>query len=84
MQNTMTLEDYDRVESELRRLKEEFAPLFQLAFDKGAVRLMSDILEIQGQIGSLAYMSHPQQEWTGGDSSNPANFTRRMPHIHLI
>lgn len=84
MTNTMTIEDYDAIESELRQIKEQFTPLFQTALDKGAVRLISEILEIQRAIGSLAYMSHPQEEWLGGDSSDPKNFTRRMPHIHLL
>jgi hypothetical protein len=31
-----------------------------------------------------AYMCRPQTEWTGGDSSNPANFTLREPsYVHM-
>lgn len=29
----------------------------------------------------LSYFLTPQPEWTGGDSSDPANFKLRAPHI---
>jgi len=34
----------------------------------------------EGEIPS-AYMLHPQPEWLGGDSMDPANFRHREPHI---
>jgi len=34
-----------------------------------------------GGPGGWGYMTHPQQEWTGGDSSDPANYTLREPNI---
>lgn len=34
-----------------------------------------------GGPGGWGYMTHPQSEWTGGDSMDPANFTLREPNI---
>lgn len=80
--NQMTVEDYDRVETTLRQVKEMIDPIWRLALEKNAIRLRQDLGEIDHLVGSLAYMSHPQEEWLGGDSSDPKNFTRRLPHIH--
>lgn len=33
-------------------------------------------------LNGQAYMFTPQSEWLGGDSSNPANFAFRRPHVH--
>ena len=32
-------------------------------------------------LSGMSYMTHPQCEWTGGDSSDPKNFKTREPHI---
>lgn len=32
-------------------------------------------------VSGLAYLLHPQPEWTGGDSSEPANHVLREPHL---
>jgi len=84
MTNTLTIEQYDAIESELREMKTRLDAMFTLAWDNEAFRLGRDIVDIQQSLGSLAYMSHPQQEWLGGDSSDPKNFTRRLPHIHNL
>ena len=34
-----------------------------------------------GGPGGWGYMTHPQSEWTGGDSSLSENFTLREPNI---
>lgn len=50
--------------------------------DKEAEMLikLSTRLSESGPSG-LTYLTLPQQEWTGGDSSDPENFTVREPNL---
>ncbi len=42
---------------------------------------MKAIEDAELALAGLAYMFHPQEEWTGGDSSNPENYKIVTPHI---
>jgi hypothetical protein len=84
MSNTLKIEDYKHIESELMRIKSEMDVLFDLAWSNEAFRLGRDISAIQSNLQELIYMCHPQPEWTGGDSSDPKNTKINFPHIHKL
>lgn len=82
--STLTIEDYDHIATELRRIKSEISPLFDLAWSNESFHLGRDLADIQQTLQGLIYMSSPQTEWTGGDSSNPKNYKRNPPHIDKL
>ena len=45
------------------------------------IGLANKTQELAGCKELLPYFYHPQEEWTGGDSSDPANYKHREPHI---
>ena len=51
--------------------------------NEAEVLLLMDLSRKINETGpsGWGYMTHPQTEWTGGDSSDPANFTLREPNI---
>lgn len=77
----LTIEQYQQIADTLRELKAQIDPLFDLAWSNGALKLGMELSDIQGNIQGLIYMSSPQTEWLGGDSSDSKNFTKRLPHI---
>lgn len=44
-------------------------------------KALDSIIAVEETIAGLPYMFTPQQEWTGGGSSNQTNFKFRQPRI---
>ncbi len=53
------------------------------AGNQAEARLLIELSKSITEHGPLGYgyLTHPQSEWTGGDSSDPKNFTLREPNI---
>lgn len=57
----------------------ELLLILELKITEG--RAFEALNKAEEALNGLSYMFHPQQEWTGGDSSDPKNFVTRPPHI---
>ncbi len=80
----LTISDFEAIEHELFTIKAKLDELFDVAWKAEALRLGRDLADASQTIQGLIYMTHPQPEWTGGDSSDSANFVKRFPHIAAL
>ena len=80
----LTIEEFAAIETEMIAIKARIDSLCDMAFIGEAYRLGRDLAALAGNVQGLAYMTHPQSEWTGGDSSDPANTVIRFPHIAAL
>lgn len=77
----LTTEQWLLAEKELREIDETLSNQFLLLITNGELKAANRISAVQDVLNGLAYLFHPQEEWTGGDSSDPKNFRVNPPHI---
>ncbi len=59
----------------------EVSAILTLNKDGNEAKVCHRISDVRQELAGLSYLCLPQQEWTGGDSSDSGNFKYRPPHI---
>lgn len=76
---------WDTVSVQLRAAREAIDNAFYCALlslpSEQTEKLIPVLQKLSEELSGLPYLSTPQSEWMGGDSTDPKNFKYRPPHI---